>query len=189
MLDLTTHWTGFLSLFIFVIAYVLVVFEEAIDLRKSKPVLVAAGVIWALIGISYTQAGMSDKAHEHAVEIIAEYGELFLFLLVAITYVNTLEERRVFDSLRAKLVKMGLELSSTLLAHRLTHLFTLSVIGQLDDCFGYGGSCHCSWVPVIAFRSYRMHQHRGSRERRWRVFSIWRHHYLNGLAKRQTRIL
>ena len=48
------------------------------------------------------------QAHEHAVHIIEEYGELFLFLLVAITYVNTLEERRVFDVLRARLVNMGL---------------------------------------------------------------------------------
>lgn len=108
MLDLTAHWTGYLSLAIFITAYVFVIFEEAIELRKSKPVMLAAGLIWALIGISYAQAGMSEQAHEHAVHIIAEYGELFLFLLVAITYVNILEERRVFDVLRAKLIGMGL---------------------------------------------------------------------------------
>jgi Na+/H+ antiporter NhaD/arsenite permease-like protein len=149
MLDLTTHWTGFLSLIIFVIAYVLVVFEEAIDLRKSKPVLVAAGLIWALIGISYTQAGMSDKAHEHAVEIIAEYGELFLFLLVAITYVNTLEERRVFDSLRAKLVKMGLSyrqlywltgILTFLLSPLLDNLTTTLVMGAVVIAVGFQSS-------------------------------------------------
>ena len=108
MLDLTTHWAGFLSLFVFVAAYVLVIFEEATHMRKSKPVMLAAGIIWALIGIAYLQAGKPDEAHEHVVHIIEEYGELFLFLLVAITYVNTLEERRVFDVLRAKLVNMGL---------------------------------------------------------------------------------
>ena len=37
-LDLTSHWTGLLSLAIFVIAYVLVIFEEATEMRKSKPV-------------------------------------------------------------------------------------------------------------------------------------------------------
>ncbi|HRX35608.1 MAG TPA: sodium:proton antiporter NhaD, partial [Aestuariivirga sp.] len=108
MLDLTTHWAGYLSVFVFIAAYVLVIFEEATHMRKSKPVMLAGGVIWALIGIAYMQAGKADAAHEQAVHIIEEYGELFLFLLVAITYVNTLEERRVFDVLRAKLVNMGL---------------------------------------------------------------------------------
>ena len=108
MLDLTAHWTGYLSLAIFITAYAFVIFEETIELRKSKPVMLAAGLIWALIGISYAQAGMSEEAHEQAVHIIAEYGELFLFLLVAITYVNILEERRVFDVLRTKLIGMGL---------------------------------------------------------------------------------
>ena len=52
-MDLTTHWTGFLALAIFVAAYVFVVFEETTQMRKSKPVMLAAGLIWALIGIAY----------------------------------------------------------------------------------------------------------------------------------------
>ena len=107
-LDLTSHWTGYLALLIFVTAYVLVIFEETTHMRKSKPVLMAGGLIWLLVGIAYSQAGKSDAAHELAVGMIAEYGELFLFLLVAITYVNTLEERRAFDALRARLVNLGL---------------------------------------------------------------------------------
>ena len=108
MLNLTTHWSGLLSLIIFIAAYVLVIAEEATHMRKSKPVMLAAGLIWALIGIAYLEAGKADQAHAQAVRIIEEYGELFLFLLVAITYVNTLEERRVFDVLRAKLVNREL---------------------------------------------------------------------------------
>jgi Na+/H+ antiporter NhaD/arsenite permease-like protein len=107
-LDLTGHWTGLLSLAIFVIAYILVIFEETTHMRKSKPVMVAAGLIWALIGVAYTQAGAAESAHSHALEVIEEYGELFLFLIVAITYVNTMEERRAFEVLRAKLVGLGL---------------------------------------------------------------------------------
>ncbi|HLA02384.1 MAG TPA: sodium:proton antiporter NhaD [Aestuariivirga sp.] len=103
MLDLTATWFGYLALAIFVGAYLLVIFEETTQLRKSKPVLMAAGLIWALIGMAYANAGMGDKAEGAAQHVIMEYGELFLFLLVAITYVNTLEERRVFDVLRVKL--------------------------------------------------------------------------------------
>jgi Na+/H+ antiporter NhaD/arsenite permease-like protein len=38
---------------------------------------------------------------------ILEYAELFLFLLAAMTYINTLEEREVFNALRAWLVSRG----------------------------------------------------------------------------------
>jgi Na+/H+ antiporter NhaD/arsenite permease-like protein len=108
VIDLTHSWFGYLSLAIFILAYVLVVFEEATGLRKSKPVVMAAGLIWALIGMAYTLRGKPDVAKLAAEHTIYEYGELFLFLLVAITYVNTLEERRVFEVLRAKLTSRGL---------------------------------------------------------------------------------
>ena len=129
-LDFTTHWAGILSLIIFAVAYVAVVFEDAIHMRKSKPVLIAAGLIWALIGVVYAQAGLSDTAHDHAVEIIGEYGELFLFLLVAITYVNALEERRMFEVLRAKLVAMGLNYRQLFL---LTGALAFCLAGLLDN--------------------------------------------------------
>ena len=57
MLDLTATWFGYLSLAIFVAAYILVVFEETTKMRKSKPMLMAAGLIWALIGMAYAAAG------------------------------------------------------------------------------------------------------------------------------------
>lgn len=108
LIDLTLHWTGLAALAIFVIAYILVVCEEATEMRKSKPVLLAAGLIWALVALGYDAIGQAAAAEEHSKQIILEYGELLLFLLVAITYVNTLEERRLFDVLRARLVGMGL---------------------------------------------------------------------------------
>jgi NhaD family Na+/H+ antiporter len=106
-LDLTQSWFGYAALGIFLVSYVLVVLEEATQLRKSKPVLLAAGLIWALIGFAYTSAGTPEIAKAAAEHTIYEYGELFLFLLVAITYVNTMEERRVFEVLRAKMTSRG----------------------------------------------------------------------------------
>ena len=108
MLNLTETWYGYLALGIFITAYILVILEETTQLRKSKPVLLAAGLIWALIGMAYAAAGAGDKAEEAAQHVIMEYGELFLFLLVAITYVNTLEERRVFEVVRARLTARSL---------------------------------------------------------------------------------
>ena len=46
-MDLTTHWVGIACVAIFVFAYVVVVAEEFTHLRKSKPVMLAAGIIWA----------------------------------------------------------------------------------------------------------------------------------------------
>ena len=48
-IDLTDHTVGYLALLIFVLAYALVMAEEFLHLRKSKPVIIAAGLIWCLI--------------------------------------------------------------------------------------------------------------------------------------------
>ena len=128
--NLTHSWFGFLSLGIFALAYGLVIFEEPLHLRKSKPVLLAAGLIWVLIGAAYAMAGQGPLAEASAQHIIFEYGELFLFLLVAITYVNTLEERRVFDVLRIKLVERGLSYRQLFW---LTGIFAFFLSGVLDN--------------------------------------------------------
>ena len=107
-IDLTRHPVGILSLAIFFIAYGLVAVEKAIQLRKSKPVMLAAGLIWALLGIIYAMHGESKAIEAAAKHVILDYGELMLFLVVAITYVNTMQERRVFDALRSKLVNLNL---------------------------------------------------------------------------------
>ena len=106
-MDLTNHWIGFLSIALFMLAYVLVMAEEFTHLRKSKPVIICAGIIWAIIGWFYTNHGMPTIA-EHAVRHnLLEYAELMLFLLVAMTYINAMEERRIFDALRAWLIRSG----------------------------------------------------------------------------------
>ena len=106
-LDLTAHWVGFASLAVFAVAYGLVIGEEAIHLHKSKPVVVAAGVLWTMIAVVYVGLGRPLEVEAAVRHVFLEYAELFLFLFVAMTYVNALEERRVFDALRAWLVRSG----------------------------------------------------------------------------------
>jgi len=105
--DLTGTWMGILALVIFVIAYLLVISEETIHLRKSKPVMVAAGFIWLLVAIAFNQQGDTLGAGVAFKHYLLEFAELFLFLLVAMTYINTMEERGVFDILRDWLVIKG----------------------------------------------------------------------------------
>lgn len=104
--ELTTHWTGWVALVLFVVAYIFVIMEDVLHLRKSKPVMVAAGLIWALVGVAFLLHG-KEGAAEAVHHSLLEFGELFLFLLAAMTYINTMEERGVFDSLRAWLVSRG----------------------------------------------------------------------------------
>ncbi|WP_026068472.1 sodium:proton antiporter NhaD [Halomonas smyrnensis] len=106
-LDLTYTLSGFIAVTLFILAYALVMAEEKLHMRKSKPVLVAAGLIWTLIGWVYVQEGLPDAAEHAFKETLLEYTELLLFLLVAMTYVNAMEERRVFDKLRAWMVEKG----------------------------------------------------------------------------------
>ncbi|MBA3016487.1 MAG: sodium:proton antiporter NhaD [Proteobacteria bacterium] len=106
-LNLTAHGVGIASLVIFVVAYLLVMAEEFTHMRKSKPVLLAAGLIWGMIAYIYSTHGFNHAAEIAVRHNILEYAELFLFLLVAMTYINAMEERLVFETLRARLVSAG----------------------------------------------------------------------------------
>jgi NhaD family Na+/H+ antiporter len=106
-LDLTHSNVGFIALAIFGLSYLLVMAEEFTHLRKSKPVILAAGIIWAMIGAVYMDHGMSELAEQAVRHNLLEYAELMLFLLVAMTYINTMDERWVFDTLRTWLIQRG----------------------------------------------------------------------------------
>ncbi len=109
-LDLTGSWVGIICLIIFVVAYGLVIAEEYTHMRKSKPVLLAAGIIWGIIALVYSLNGFTHAAEVAVRHNILEYAELFLFLLVAMTYINAMDERQVFETLRSKLVCAGFSL-------------------------------------------------------------------------------
>lgn len=111
-LDLTATWFGIVALIVFVFAYSMVIGEEMLHLRKSKPMMVAAGVIWILVALAFNANGDTTSAHKLIQHNILEYAELLLFLLAAMTYVNTMEERNVFSALRSYLVSKGLSLKA-----------------------------------------------------------------------------
>ncbi|WP_028022551.1 sodium:proton antiporter NhaD [Enterovibrio calviensis] len=109
-LDLTNSPVGYISLIIFAAAYTLVMLEEQLHLRKSKPVLLAAGLIWLLIGFTYSSSGDIEVAKSAIEHNLLEYAELMLFLLVAMTYISAMEERRLFDGLKAWILGKGYDL-------------------------------------------------------------------------------
>ncbi len=105
--DLTRATLSMICVVIFVVAYLVVMLEEKLKLRKSKPVLFAAGTIWALIGYQYTQTDQTELARQALEHNFLEYAELLLFLLVAMTYINAMEERKLFDHLKAWMINRG----------------------------------------------------------------------------------
>lgn len=103
-MSLTESWVGVAAISVFFAGYVLVIAEEFTHLRKSKAMILASGVIWSLIAYQYVQADLPHEVEHAVMEFLAEFSELFLFLLVGMTYVNAMSERNVFDALRSWLV-------------------------------------------------------------------------------------
>lgn len=103
-LDLTGHAVGYLALAITVLAYVAAMSEDVIELRKSKPMVLGAALVWFVICIYYAMQG-NPKAAVMAFESnLLAYVELLLFILVSMTYLNAMEERGIFDGMRIWLV-------------------------------------------------------------------------------------
>jgi len=103
-MELLLHPVGYISLFIFILAYALVVTEEVTHLRKSKPVLFAAGLIWAMIAWMGSKYDDSHHVEEAIMHAFSEFSQLMLFLLVAMTFINSMTERNVFNKLRSRLL-------------------------------------------------------------------------------------
>ncbi|MEM6812187.1 MAG: sodium:proton antiporter NhaD [Pseudomonadota bacterium] len=109
--DMTKEPLGMTALVIFIVSYLVVLFEEQTHMRKSKPVMLGAGLIWICIGLLAPQYDIDHGTLRTAIyHGLDEYGSLFLFLLAAMTYIAALENRQVFATLRSKMVSMGLNM-------------------------------------------------------------------------------
>ena len=106
-MDLLNHPVGIISIVLFIIAYAFVMTEEVTHLRKSKPVLFAAGIIWAMIAWVGVKTGDSYIVKKELMHAFDEFNQLMLFLLVAMTYINSMTERNVFEKLRSILLNQN----------------------------------------------------------------------------------
>ncbi len=106
--DLTFSWVGILSLIVFVVGYYFIAMEEQYEINKAKPALFTGTFMFMLIGIYYAINGLNpDPLHDELEHLILEIAEIFFFLLVAMTFIETLIERGVFDLMKYKLVSKG----------------------------------------------------------------------------------
>jgi len=98
--NLTHHIIGYLSILFTVLAYVAAMAEDVIELRKSKPMVLGAAIVWFAICIYYALNGQAKVAALAFESNLLAYIELLLFILVSMTYLNAMEERGIFDGLR-----------------------------------------------------------------------------------------
>ena len=158
LLDFTTSTFGITAIVVFVLAYAMVVTEDLIKLRKSKPVVMAAGLIWIMVGCVFH--GMSPEAVEECYKIhgwmpinldepghlvghivkhhVADFGELFLFLMVAMTYISAIAERNVFLRINAWLVSAGFGLRTVFWTTGLLAFFISPIADNLTTALLMG---------------------------------------------------
>ncbi len=136
--NLTSSVLGIFSIFLFIAAYTLVIFEEQLHLRKSKPVLLAAGIIWICVALTYAGLGDIHSAEEAIRHNLLEYAELFLFLLCAMTYINSMDERNVFQALRSWLVSRGFSLRTVFWVTGILSFFISPVADNLTTALLMG---------------------------------------------------
>ncbi|MCB1650732.1 MAG: sodium:proton antiporter NhaD [Alphaproteobacteria bacterium] len=106
-----THVGALFCVAVFIVSYIFVLLEERIHMPKSKPVMLGAAIIWitiALIAPGYDIG--HEELHNAAIHGLEEYSSLLLFLLAAMTYINAMEDRKVFATLRVKLIEAGLNM-------------------------------------------------------------------------------
>jgi Na+/H+ antiporter NhaD/arsenite permease-like protein len=106
--DLTMTWVGFATLLIFIVGYYFVAAEEKYAIDKAKPALFIGTFMFMLVALYYSLNGLDmDLVHTQAQHLILEIAEIFFFLFVAMTYIESLLHMGVFDTLKYNLISKG----------------------------------------------------------------------------------
>ena len=77
-IDLTHHVVGYLSVTLTVIAYIAAMTEDVTELRKSKPMVLSAALVWFAICIYYAMHGEAKIASLAFESNLLAYVELLL---------------------------------------------------------------------------------------------------------------
>jgi Na+/H+ antiporter NhaD/arsenite permease-like protein len=106
--DLSGSIFGLAMLLLFVVGYFFIATEEKFEINKAKPALFLGTSMFIFVGIYYAINGYSMHPLEHEIDhLILEIAEIFFFLFVAMTFIEALVERQVFEVLKHKLITKG----------------------------------------------------------------------------------
>lgn len=107
-LNLTTTWVGIACLIIFVVGYFFIATEENFHMDKAKPAIFIGTFMFLLIGFYMLANGLDVHSLQNEVNhLILEISQIVFFLMVAMTYIEALIERDVFNALKYNLVSKG----------------------------------------------------------------------------------
>ena len=107
-IDLAVEPFGWLLLAIFIVGYYFIAAEEKYHINKAKPALFTGTFMFILLGAYYSFQGLNMEPFESEIaHLILEISEIFFFLFVAMTYIEALIERGVFNALKTKLIAKG----------------------------------------------------------------------------------
>ncbi|OPA77079.1 sodium:proton antiporter [Campylobacter pinnipediorum subsp. pinnipediorum] len=107
-IDLSTTWAGWLCLVVFVIGYYFIAAEELYHVNKAKPAIFIGTFMFILLGIYMAINSMSMEPLNNEINhLIIEIAQIVFFLMVAMTYIEALIERDVFNVLKYNLVSKG----------------------------------------------------------------------------------
>lgn len=100
-IDLKNHFVGYFAISVTVIAYILAMTEDLHQLSKAKPMVLGSALIWFSIFIYYSvEFGTAKNVASIFQSNLTAYAELFLFITVSMTFLNSMTERGIFDALR-----------------------------------------------------------------------------------------
>ena len=179
-IDLTTTWAGILSLIIFVVGYFFIAAEENFHIDKAKPAIFIGTFMFLLIGVYMLINGMNVHLLENEVNhLILEIAQIVFFLMVAMTFIEALVERDVFNALKYNLVSKGYTYRKLFWLTGILAFFISPVADNLTTAL---------ILSTVLLTSRRCYKHRRSSKCRRSVESIWRHHYTYGLGSWQVTI-
>jgi Na+/H+ antiporter NhaD/arsenite permease-like protein len=108
VVDLAGSFFGIAMMLYFIAGYIVIASEERFHINKAKPALFLGTSMFMIIAVYYTLHSFNmDHLNSHVSHLILEISEIFFFLYVAMTFIEALIERKVFEALKYKLVTKG----------------------------------------------------------------------------------
>lgn len=106
--DLTMTWIGILCLIVFVVGYFFIAAEEVFHINKAKPAMFIGTAMFFLIGTYMVLNGLDLHPLQGKIDhLTIEVAQIVFFLMVAMTYIEALIDRDVFNTLKYNLVSKG----------------------------------------------------------------------------------
>jgi Na+/H+ antiporter NhaD/arsenite permease-like protein len=155
--DAIGHPLAILCLIVFFMSYLFVMTEEHTGMRKSKPVMLGAGIIWIIIGLMAPGFNVDHEQLKAAIyQNLDEYGSLFLFLFTAMAYIAAMEGGKVFAALRVWLVGKGLSYRQLFWATGIIAFFLSAIADNLTTALVMGAVVMAVGVDTPKFVAVAM---------------------------------